>query len=426
MIFDKSNIRPIDPEIGCTSASGSKYDAAAERGFTLTELLIATVVFTVIMGSVVTLVTKSQAIFSTQQGVSDMDQNARLMIDFLTRDIQEAKENAIGLGDSFRPIYSYNGPQGTTDEITILSSETDSKIPAAALPLVPASHADFASTNAYVEVMPNPAGHMSPIAVAGTFSSSDELIVSSVRPDGSVQFDTVKVKGSELTKAGTIGLAIEPVIHRGVQSEIPFGSLYKDGAYSMRPVEVKRYFVDRGTDKNHPIFSISNNDGPPIPLGRNIVAFQVRYLQVKEGDVQGQWVNDQNLSHLYTTEAVEVTLTARTEIYGQNEGQRLVTLASVIKPRFQPGSGDQFGSGLPTGGSPVTPLTGGLGSGSGSGGSGGPGTGGYPGDGSGGNGSGAGSGGPGMGAGTVNNNTRYVGDPNGVKLHPDPDPNQDQ
>src|SRR5215468_8203058 len=137
-------------------ATDSGFYAAGQRGFTLTELMIAMVVFTIIMGSVVTLVTRSQSIFTTQQGVSEMDQNARLMIDFLTRDIQEAKENAIGLGDSFRPIYSYNGPQGTTDEITILSSETDSKIPAAALPLLPSSRADFSATNGYVEVLPNP------------------------------------------------------------------------------------------------------------------------------------------------------------------------------------------------------------------------------------------------------------------------------
>jgi hypothetical protein len=383
-------------------------------------------VFTIIMGSVVTLVTRSQSIFTTQQGVSDMDQNARLMIDFLTRDIQEAKENAIGLGDSFRPIYSYNGPQGTTDEITILSSETDSKIPAPALPLIPATHADFSTTNGYVEMMPNPRGHLSAASVAGTFSSTDELIVSSVRPDGSVQFDTVKVKGAELTKAGTIGLSIEPVQHRGVQSEVPFGSNYQNGGFSMRPVEVKRYFVDRGTDKNHPTFSISSNDGPPIPLGRNIVAFQVRFLQIKQGDVEGQWVKEQNVSHLYTTEAVEVTLTARTEIAGKGDSQRLVTLASVIKPRFQPGSGDQFGSGLPTGGSPVTPIASGPGSGGSGSGSGGSGGTGNPGDGYGGAGWGSGNnGGSGMGAGTVNRQTRYVGDPNSVKLHPT-DPDQDQ
>ena len=433
MNFDVSRIRrPVAG--GSEVMTGRDCQTTAERGFTLTELMIAMVVFTIIMGSVITLVTKSQSIFTTQQGVSEMDQNARLMIDFLTRDIQEAKENAIGLGDSFRPIYSYNGPQGTTDEITIISSETESQIPAAALPLIPASHADFSTANGYVEVMPNPGGRLSPSAVVGTFSQSDELVISSVRPDGSVQFDTVKVKSAAIARSGAIGLSIEETQHPGVQSEVAFGSNYSGGAFSMRPIEIKRYFVDRATDKDHPTFAISNNDGPPIPLGRNIVAFQVRYLQVKQGDVEGQWVNEQNISHLYTTAAVEVTLTARTEISTKSESQRLVTLASVIKPRFQPGSGDQFGSGMPTGGTPLTPITSGPGSGSGgtggaggSGGAGGAG-GGYPGYGAGGAGTAGGAGGNGglgIGAGTVNRETHYVGDPNKVRLHPD-DPDQDQ
>ncbi len=110
-----------------------------ERGFTLTELLIAMMVFTVIMGSVITLLVKSQKIFSTEQGVSEMDQNARLLMDFLTRDIQQSKENGLGLGSKFRLIYSYNGPEGKTDAVTIISSDTETKVPSAGLPLIPAS-----------------------------------------------------------------------------------------------------------------------------------------------------------------------------------------------------------------------------------------------------------------------------------------------
>ena len=59
-----------------------------QRGFTMAELVIAMAVFTVIIGAVVMLFSKSQTIFRTEQGVSEMDQNARLLMDFLTRDIQ--------------------------------------------------------------------------------------------------------------------------------------------------------------------------------------------------------------------------------------------------------------------------------------------------------------------------------------------------
>src|SRR5882724_5665221 len=106
----------------CLSSRGD------QRGFTMAELMIAVAVFTLIIGSVVTLLGKSQTIFRTEQGVSEMDQNARLLMDFLTRDIQQSKENALGLGSRFRSIYSYNGPEGKTDEVTIVSSETETKL----------------------------------------------------------------------------------------------------------------------------------------------------------------------------------------------------------------------------------------------------------------------------------------------------------
>src|SRR5215217_6325907 len=103
--------------------------SAFEKGFSLVELLIAMMVFTIIMGSVITLVVKSQRIFSTEQNAAEMNQSGRLLIDFLTRDIQQSKENGLGLGQRFRSVYSYNGPEGKTDELTIVSSDTDTKIP---------------------------------------------------------------------------------------------------------------------------------------------------------------------------------------------------------------------------------------------------------------------------------------------------------
>ena len=73
-----------------------------------------------------------------------------------------------------------------------------------------------------------------------------------------------------------------------------------------------------------------------------MVAFQVRYLEVKDGEVEGQWVKQQNISREYKTTALEVTMTARTEIKSDQQAERLVTLASVIRPRFI--NGGAFGS----------------------------------------------------------------------------------
>lgn len=349
-----------------------------EHGFTLAELMIAMGVFTLIIGSVVMLLGKSQTIFRTEQGVSEMDQNARLLMDFLTRDIQQSKENALGLGSRFRSIYSYNGPDGKTDEVTIVSSDTESKLPAAALPLIAASTKSFSTGDRYAELLPNGASRVEPMAVINALTPDEEFIISASRQDGSLQFDFIKVKSARLTAEGAIGISFEPVEHRGVQSEVRFGDTYENGSFTLRPATIKRYFVDRKTDQEHPTFVLSVNDAPAIPIARNLVAFQVRYLELKDGEVEGQWVKEQNISRQYKTAAVEVTMTARTEIKDDQQAERLVTLASVIRPRFI--SGGAFGSSPGGGGtsSPGVPGDGGTaGGGDGPGGSGG----GYPGGG---------------------------------------------
>jgi prepilin-type N-terminal cleavage/methylation domain-containing protein len=406
-----------------------------ERGFTLAELMIAMAVFTLIIGSVVALLGKSQTIFRTEQGVSEMDQNARLMMDFLTRDIQQSKENALGLGSRFRSIYSYNGPEGKTDEVTIVSSDTESKLPAAALPLIAASTNNFSTQERYVEILPNGSSRVEPMTVINALTPDEEFIISTSRQDGSVQFDFIKVKSAKVTQTGTIGISFEPVDHRGVQPEVPFGDTYENGAFTMRPATIKRYFVDRKTDQEHPTFALSVNDAPAIPIARNLVAFQVRYLEVKDGEVEGQWVKQQTISRAYKTTALEVTMTARTEIKDDKQAERLVTLASVIRPRFI--SGGAFGSSAGGGGgtsSPGLPGDGGTSGGPGSGGDGpGGGSGGRPGGGgsSGGNGSGGsggsgagnnGDGSGGLGTGGYNHETRRIGkQPKlGERLNPRP------
>jgi prepilin-type N-terminal cleavage/methylation domain-containing protein len=323
-----------------------------QRGFTMAELMIAMAVFTLIIGSVVMLLGKSQTIFRTEQGVSEMDQNARLLMDFLTRDIQQSKENALGLGSRFRSIYSHNGPEGKTDEVTIVSSDTESKLPSAALPLIASSTKPFSTDDRYVEILPNGASRIDPRAVIDKLLPNEEFIVSASLQDGSIQFDFIKIKAAKLTETGAIGISFEPVEHRGVEPEVAFGGTYEGGAFTMRPCAIKRYFVDRKSDPEHPVFALSVNDSPAIPIARNVVAFQVRYLEIKDGEVDGQWVKQQHISRLYKSAALEVTMTARTEIKSDQQAERLVTLASVIRPRFI--SGGAFGS-SPGGGGTSSP-----------------------------------------------------------------------
>ena len=396
--------RPGRPD---ARAECEKASIGSESGFSLTELMIAMLVFSIILGTVVTLLVKSQTIFRAEQGVSEMDQNARLLMDFLTRDIQQSKENSLGLGPKFRSIYSYNGPEGKTDELTVVSSDTETKIPSQGLPLIPTSTKPFSVSNHYIEAAPNGAGHLLSADIIGSIEQDEEFVVSSVLADGAVQFDFIKARSAKLTEDGKLGITFEVVEHRGVDSTIPFGSTYENGTFTLRPVTIKRYFVDRSTDPGHPALALSVNDGAPITIARNIVAFQLRYLEVKDGDVDGQWVTSQSLARENSTAAVEVTLTGRTEIATDHNAERLVTMASVIRPRRLPG-GDAFGSSTGNG----TP---GLGADGGPGGNGGTGNGGgFPGDGPFGGGGSGGSGNGGSGYGSASGNAGGSGSRTGT------------
>ena len=76
------------------------------------------------------------------------------MMDFLTRDIQQSKENGLGLGQRFRTIYAKDGADGKTDEITIISADTQTKVPSGTLPLVAGSQRPFSVSDHYVELLP--------------------------------------------------------------------------------------------------------------------------------------------------------------------------------------------------------------------------------------------------------------------------------
>ncbi len=336
-----------------------------EKGFSLTELLIAMVVFTIIMGSVMTLLLKSQRIFTTEQNAAEMNQNGRLLIDFLTRDIQQSKENGLGLGPRFRTVYSNNGAQGKTDELTVISSETETQVPSKALPLIPASNRPFNVWDKFAELLPNSAGGLDADAVVNAFKPDEQFIVSSVLQDGTIQFDLLKVKSASLTQNGTLGVSFEPLEYNGIKPEVAFGSTYEDGAFSMRPVTIKRYYIDKTEDPEHPALALSVNGASPMTISKNITAFQLRYLEVKEGETNGQWVKEQNISNRYRTDAVEVTMTTKMDDPARKADQ-IVTLASVIRPRTMPTGA--FGSSSGTGSTSSSIPGGGTNGGGGNGG----------------------------------------------------------
>lgn len=62
----------------------------SEQGFSLVELMVAITVGIVLMGGVVQMFVSSKTVFSTQEGISRVQETGRLGVEFLANDIREA------------------------------------------------------------------------------------------------------------------------------------------------------------------------------------------------------------------------------------------------------------------------------------------------------------------------------------------------
>jgi type II secretory pathway pseudopilin PulG len=80
-----------------------------ERGFTITEMLIATTIMMAVTGSVFTLLSPSQGTFQAQPEVSDMQQRMRVAADTLTKDLIMAGAGTY-TGASAGALYNYLAP----------------------------------------------------------------------------------------------------------------------------------------------------------------------------------------------------------------------------------------------------------------------------------------------------------------------------
>jgi Tfp pilus assembly protein PilW len=95
-----------------------------ESGFSLIELLIATLMTMGLIGAVFSFVGHNQRVFITETNVTDMNENMRTAVDLLTRDIQSA---GMGLpsrnSGSFAAIFYTNGANGLPDTMLMINGD---------------------------------------------------------------------------------------------------------------------------------------------------------------------------------------------------------------------------------------------------------------------------------------------------------------
>lgn len=268
-------------------AGGGFADREDERGFSLLELLVASLMAVLVVGGILFLLTGLQDVHRNQQELIDAQQGARLALDQMERDLRLA---GVGLASMLAP-----------------------------LPVV------VPRADGGVELLHNQGG-------VTTFLTQDMTGAGSALdvddPSGFEAGMTVAVYDS----SGTLDLATLTSVDTGTNQ------LFHDGAS-------KAYTVAAGTSisriqtiayelqpVNGVLALLRRVDGdPPQPVALNVAALDLTYL---DDDEPPQPFAPVTVADRLRIRAIEIELTIQTENVRLNTDQvRTVTLATRVTPR---------------------------------------------------------------------------------------------
>src|SRR5262245_18950226 len=94
-----------------------------EQGFSILELLIASLLTIGIMGAAFSLIGRNQRLFVTETAVTDMNENIRSAIDLLTRDIQAAGMGLPRTNGSYAAFFYKDGAGNAPDQMMIVNGD---------------------------------------------------------------------------------------------------------------------------------------------------------------------------------------------------------------------------------------------------------------------------------------------------------------
>jgi len=94
-----------------------------QSGFTLLELTVATLLTVGLLGAIFSLLNRNQQVFVTESSVTDMNQNVRTAVDYLTRDIQSAGMGMARPNSSFAGLFYVDGASNAPDQILIVNAD---------------------------------------------------------------------------------------------------------------------------------------------------------------------------------------------------------------------------------------------------------------------------------------------------------------
>jgi Tfp pilus assembly protein PilV len=253
-----------------------------ERGFTLLELMLAAVLTVGLTAGVFALMRQSQSTFVSEYGVKDMNDNARVVIDLLTRDIQSAGAGLPRGAGNFASIFYVNGATSAPDSILMVNGDLYA-------PYAAVSAADPGGT--YYDVV-QPVGVTAQLTYLGAGGSNYNIYqaYSTANPTQYVVYDDTHASMFRLTANGSInagkirlshtpGSDISPGSVFGTAVSAPSGSPIDTGAptYGMANVamvgSLVAYRLNTATKELERTVDLANW----YAIARGIIRFKINY-----------------------------------------------------------------------------------------------------------------------------------------------------
>lgn len=234
----------------------------AQSGFSLPELLVAMVITVTLMAIVFSLMKQNQEIFSTETGVTSMNENMRAAADLLTREIQAA---GTGLRGMSAPILGVDGDGERGDRIAILLGD----------PWAPVAQVRSAGAFQSALILPGGAASLSYRDDRGKtrrlYAPGDRYVLYN-----DAHFVVVRVGSAHVTATGDVVVAFAP---DKSNPRSKFGDYRFDpaadasGALFAKLDSIVYYRYDGETET----LERRENHDPWAVVARGILKFQVRY-----------------------------------------------------------------------------------------------------------------------------------------------------
>jgi type IV pilus assembly protein PilW len=288
------------------------------RGFTLIEVMAAVVIFSIVLTAVFATFTFQAQSYTTQSRVAEMQQNLRIALDTLQRDIRMA-----GYGISsditvdptggtttvaMRGFYSADGGEGAPDGIYILYTyDVDNTVAALAPTLTTGAWTAMNTPTTAVGVTPG---------TGSRFSVGDLVILSN-----STSADLYQVTAKD---NNNITFGNTKAINTNGHNAVP--AHYYDTGSKVSRARFIRYYIDN-TVAAHPTLMVSMVGGTASqPLSEDIEDLQFQYgvAATSSNPLVSSVVDNMSVTQLLLIRRVQLSIIARSEVFEKGwSGQRM-------------------------------------------------------------------------------------------------------